>query len=472
MPARSRDRPPGPRADRRRLWVRPASGLVWSMNCESWLVPKNSLMEATTGRMLIRVCGVIASTSWVVIRSRTTRSMRERPTRIWFWISSPTGRRRRLPKWSMSSTPGWGRPPGGARAAVAEVVDVVDAVIGLAGVQTHDVLDGGDDVVLGQRLRRLRDSDAELLVDLVPTALGQVVALRVEEQVLQQRLRRLTRRRLARTKLAVDVEQGLVLPGDVVLLEGGEDGRRPLEVLADAVLGPAQRLEQHGDRLPALAVDADADGVALVDVELQPRTTAGDHLGAEDVLVGGLVQGLVEVDARAADELRHDDALGPVDDEGALLRHDREVAHEHRLALDLASGVVHELGGDEQRRRVGHVLVLALLEGRLDVLEARVGEGQRHRAAEVLDRGDLLEDLRETADGVGLLLGGEGGSPLGAADQPLERGGLQGQQVRHLEGLADLGERDAERCAGDLLLVGAAGAGAGLRLDRGRLGGA
>ena len=73
------------------------------MNWDSCDVPKNSLIAATTGRMLIRVCGVIASTSWVVIRSRTTRSMRERPTRIWFWISSPTVRRRRLPKWSMSS---------------------------------------------------------------------------------------------------------------------------------------------------------------------------------------------------------------------------------------------------------------------------------------------------------------------------------------------------------------------------------
>ncbi len=76
---------------------------VWSMNCDSCDVPKNSLIDATTGRMLISVCGVIASTSCVVIRSLTTRSMRDRPIRIWFWISSPTLRRRRLPKWSMSS---------------------------------------------------------------------------------------------------------------------------------------------------------------------------------------------------------------------------------------------------------------------------------------------------------------------------------------------------------------------------------
>ncbi len=82
----------------------PERGFTWSMNWESWLVPKNSLIAATTGRMLIRVCGVIASTSWVVIRSRTTRSMRDNPMRTWFWISSPTERMRRLAKWSWSSS--------------------------------------------------------------------------------------------------------------------------------------------------------------------------------------------------------------------------------------------------------------------------------------------------------------------------------------------------------------------------------
>ena len=84
--------------------MRPDSGFTWSMNCDSWEVPKNSLMAATTGRMLISVWGVIASTSCVVMRSRTTRSMRDRPMRTWFWISSPTERMRRLAKWSWSSS--------------------------------------------------------------------------------------------------------------------------------------------------------------------------------------------------------------------------------------------------------------------------------------------------------------------------------------------------------------------------------
>ena len=54
----------------------PDSEFVWSMNCESCEEPKNSFSAATTGRMLMIVCGVIVSTSSVVIRSRTTRSMR------------------------------------------------------------------------------------------------------------------------------------------------------------------------------------------------------------------------------------------------------------------------------------------------------------------------------------------------------------------------------------------------------------
>ena len=46
------------------------------MNCESWEEPKNSFSAACTGRTLMIVCGVIVSTSSVVIRSRTTRSIR------------------------------------------------------------------------------------------------------------------------------------------------------------------------------------------------------------------------------------------------------------------------------------------------------------------------------------------------------------------------------------------------------------
>ena len=104
-PARSRLSPPGPRALRRRLWVTSARLLIWSMNWESWELPKNSLRAAMTGLELIRSWGMAEARSAVtVIFSLIVRSMRVRPMRKAFSTSSPIDRTRRLPRWSMSST--------------------------------------------------------------------------------------------------------------------------------------------------------------------------------------------------------------------------------------------------------------------------------------------------------------------------------------------------------------------------------
>ena len=116
----------------------------------------------------------------------------------------------------------------------------------------------------------------------------------------------------------------------------------------------------------------------------------------EDVLVAGLLGRAVEVDAGRAHELRHDDTLGAVDDERALAGHEREVAHEDGLGLDLTGLVVHELGLDVERGRVGLAALLALVDGVLLGLEIGVRERELHRLAQVLDRRDLLEDLLET----------------------------------------------------------------------------
>jgi hypothetical protein len=75
----------------------------------------------------------------------------------------------------------------------------------------------------------------------------------------------------------------------VVLLQGGAHRLVVAEALQDARVVPAQRLQQDGDALLALAVDADADGIPLVDLELEPGAPAGDDLAGVDVLVARLV---------------------------------------------------------------------------------------------------------------------------------------------------------------------------------------
>ena len=314
-------------------------------------------------------------------------------------------------------------------------------------VQRDEVLDRRDDVF--DREHRLLHVavETELAVDLVATHLREVVALRVEVEVVEQRARGLCGNLLARAELAVDVLEGLLLGEDGILLERELDRRVALELLEDLLAREAEGLEEHGDGLLALAVDAHADLVALVDLELEPGTAARDDACRVDVLVGQLLRLTREVDARRAHELGHDDTLGAVDDERALLGHEREVAHEDGLGLDLTGEVVHELGVDVERRGERLAALLALVDRVLGLFELRARERELHGLAEVFDRGDLLEDLIETA--AGRQVGAAGGRshldpllPRFVADEPIEALGLQREQVWDRQRVSDLGERE------------------------------
>ena len=146
-----------------------------------------------------------------------------------------------------------------AHPAVAEVVDVVGEVVGVVVVQLHEVRHRGEDVGLrelvvdraglgvGVRDREVEALErelgvlvAQLLRHLVAADLGHVVALRVEEEVLEQRARGVGRRRLARAQLAVDVDERGVGVLGVVLLER----------VAHRLVGVALRVEDEVERAP------------------------------------------------------------------------------------------------------------------------------------------------------------------------------------------------------------------------------
>ena len=346
----------------------------------------------------------------------------------------------------------------GADAAVGEVVDVVDLNADLDGlaasgareglvalVQGEEVLDGRDDVLEGQGRGLGVGFDGQLLVDLVAADLGQVVATRVEVEVVEQRLGGVDVRGLAGAQLAVDVEQGLFLRRDGVLLEGFEEDRVVGEGVANLRFGHADGLEEVGHRLLTLAVDAHANGVALVDLELEPCATRGDDLRAEGFLVRRTVRELLEVHAGGAHELGDNDTLGAVDDEGTAGGHEREVAHEHGLGLNFAGLVVHELGGHVHGCGVRVVLRLGFLHGVLGGFEAVVVERQAHGACNVLNGGNLVEDFFEAGDvgdivTAGCLSGFDAGLPRVVTQQPIEAFDLQAQQIGGLERFTKLSE--------------------------------
>src|SRR5208283_4278309 len=115
----------------------------------------------------------------------------------------------------------------------------------------------------------------------------------------------------------------------------------------------------------ALAVNANVEHVFLVVFEFHPGAAIGDDLSQE---VGAVVGGFEE-DAGGTVQLADDDALGAVDNERAVLGHQRDVAEEDFLLFNVADGAVAGLGvlvedgqphGDLERRGVGHAALFAL----------------------------------------------------------------------------------------------------------------
>ena len=335
----------------------------------------------------------------------------------------------------------------GADAAVAQVVDVVRLVF---VVVDADLLpDDRDEVVL--RERALLDVGVgQTLVELVAADAAEVVAARVEEEAVEQAAGVFVGGGIAGAQAAVDLKQG---PGLVALFVFVRHG-----LLADGAVQEAVDLvgvdlfehgahalvraeqgfvldlgvgvdgaKEGGDGDLALAVDFDGEDVFAAGFEFQPGTAVGDEFGGAELAPGGGVEGGGEVDAGGAHELADDDALGTVDDEGAVAGHEGEVAEEELLLLDLARLLDHELHHDAQGRGEGHVALVALMlrvagrdagqefveveafdVGALEVAEAILAEDELHAVAgEVLNGGDFAEQfpqpfLQEPAIGIEL----------------------------------------------------------------------
>ena len=163
----------------------------------------------------------------------------------------------------------------------------------------------------------------------------------------------------------------------------------------------AERTQQDGDRELAAAVDAREHAVLRVELEVEPGAAVRDHARLEQELAGavGLALVVVEDHARAAVQLGHDHALGAVDDEGAVLGHERQLA-EVDLLLDRALHargarglLVHDAQpqADAERRGVGQPAHLAFLDVEHRLAEVVVDVLERRMARIALDREHAVE---------------------------------------------------------------------------------
>ena len=104
-----------------------------------------------------------------------------------------------------------------------------------------------------------------------------------------------------------------------------------------SVLSIAQRAQQDGHRQFAAAIDTREHAVLRIELEVEPGAAIRNHARGEQHLARRmrLAAVVIEEHARRTVQLRHDDALGAVDDEGAVVGHQRHFAQIDLLLADV-----------------------------------------------------------------------------------------------------------------------------------------
>ena len=261
----------------------------------------------------------------------------------------------------------------------------------------EDLAGGGVGHGHGQLLTLHARPERQLLVELIAADGAQVIAAGIEEEVLDQRLGGVERRRLAGAELAVDLHHGLLIGLAGILLEGGNDARIVAEAVEDLGIGlETERADETGDGELAVLVDTDPEHLAGVRLILEPRAAIGDDGARQQRQVGLEVDLLAVVDAGGADDLGDDHALGAVDDKRTGLGHQREIAHEDLLLLDLARLLVVQADAHLHRggiRRVAGLALLHVILGRL--VHAVIEEAQLQITGIVRDGRHVREHLAQ-----------------------------------------------------------------------------
>ena len=137
--------------------------------------------------------------------------------------------------------------------------------------------------------------------------------------------------------------------------------------------------------------------------------------------------------------LRDDDALGAVDDKGAMAGHQGHIAHIDFLLLDIAhaphAGQLVDIPDDQaqrhfQRRRIGNAALLAFFDIIFRFVELVVNEFKRRGVGKILYRKDRLKDFLQSVIAARAVIGI-------ALKKMLIRVLLHFDKVRHFGDLGD-----------------------------------
>ena len=267
---------------------------------------------------------------------------------------------------------------------------------------------------------KLKADDAaakrKLLVELVAADIGNVVTAAVEEQTVKQGFGAFHRRGIAGAQLSVYLDKALVTAGGGVLIKSVYDALVLAEDLLYAIIGDgadngvggagqpslglicivlAHGLEEPCDGQLAVFIDADIEHIVCIGLILEPCAVIRDDGRSVDA-GHAAIGGLVIVHTGGTDDLRDDDTLSSVNDECAACGHEREVAHEDLLLLDLLCLEIAQTNADLQGCGVCCVPCLALFLVVLGLfVHGIVNEAELELTAVVGDRIGISENFTQ-----------------------------------------------------------------------------
>ncbi len=226
--------------------------------------------------------------------------------------------------------------------------------------------------VLGEVFADNAVAKHQLLVEFITADLCEIVSLRVEEHAVKERFRTLHRERLARTQLLIQFKETVLIIVGRILLKGSLKNLLIAEHLVDLGVGAhTEGTQKYRDRNLAVAVNANIEHIVCVGLVLKPCAAVRDHRRGVQLLTE-LIMCHCIIYTGGTDQLADDNTLGTVDHEGTVVRHQGEVAHEHDMFLDLARLRVVKTNLDLQRRCVGRVALLALVDRILGIVPAEL----------------------------------------------------------------------------------------------------
>ena len=231
----------------------------------------------------------------------------------------------------------------------------------------------------------------------------------------------------------------------------GQNDLLQIVVVIEQFLGRiTEGFEQHRGRQFATAVDAHKEDVFMIKIEVQPGPPIGDDPGAVKNLTAGVGLALVVVkeDTGRAVQLADDDSFSPVNDEGSVFGHERDLAEIDLLLLDITNrlnpGLLVYIPGNQahpdfDRGSKGHSALMTLVDVVFGCAKGVCNIFERTGLAEVANRKDRAKHgleadvlscrrgklrLEETLVGILLDI-----NEVGYVDDPLDLGKMFPQKL-------------------------------------------